>query len=401
MPTRPRRKDPDMATDTRPPSSPGLPRSHAAVAPPASNDDPTTLLDRPEPPGRRAGRGAARTAVVVALAILVAVAGAGVAGVSYLQGRLEAGIERIGDPFTEIADRPVSTPRTVVEADGAAVTLPPPVNILILGSDSRISAGDPSSWTAGAQRTDAIMLAQVSGDRKSLTIMSIPRDSWVPIPGHGTAKINAAFSWGGPTLMIQTVEQLTGVRIDHFAVADFESFSELTDELGGVEIRLEQPLAVDGVTLDEGTHLLDGAQALTYARERYNVPGGDFGRVQRQQNWMRGIMRAIFDRDVLTDPARLMSTLEAVTRSLSLDDGLTIARMRDLAISARELRPDSVRFITAPYIGTGWSPDGKQSIVLLDEPALRTVTTAFAEDRIGEYLAEHPAAAPALGGYVP
>ncbi|WP_345040136.1 LCP family protein [Georgenia daeguensis] len=390
-----------MATDTRPPSSPGLPRSHAAVAPPASNDDPTTLLDRPEPPGRRAGRGAARTAVVVALAILVAVAGAGVAGVSYLQGRLEAGIERIGDPFTEIADRPVSTPRTVVEADGAAVTLPPPVNILILGSDSRISAGDPSSWTAGAQRTDAIMLAQVSGDRKSLTIMSIPRDSWVPIPGHGTAKINAAFSWGGPTLMIQTVEQLTGVRIDHFAVADFESFSELTDELGGVEIRLEQPLAVDGVTLDEGTHLLDGAQALTYARERYNVPGGDFGRVQRQQNWMRGIMRAIFDRDVLTDPARLMSTLEAVTRSLSLDDGLTIARMRDLAISARELRPDSVRFITAPYIGTGWSPDGKQSIVLLDEPALRTVTTAFAEDRIGEYLAEHPAAAPALGGYVP
>ena len=390
-----------MATDTRPPSSPGLPRSHAAVAPPGSTDDPTTLLDRPEPPGRRAGRGAARTAVVVALAILVAVAGAGVAGVSYLQGRLEAGIERIGDPFAEVADRPVSTPRTVVEADGAAVTLPPPVNILILGSDSRISAGDPSSWTAGAQRTDAIMLAQVSGDRKSLTIMSIPRDSWVPIPGHGTAKINAAFSWGGPTLMIQTVEQLTGVRIDHFAVADFESFSELTDELGGVEIRLEQPLTVDGVTLDEGTHLLDGEQALTYARERYNVAGGDFGRVQRQQNWMRGIMRATLDRDVLTDPARLMSTLEAVTRSLSLDDGLTITRMRDLAIGARELRPDSVRFITAPYIGTGWSPDGKQSIVLLDEPALRNVTTAFAEDRIGEYLAEHPAAAPALGGYVP
>lgn len=332
----------------------------------------------------------------MALAILLTVAGAGIAGVSYLQGRLEAGIERLGDPFAALPDRPDNAPRTVGEG-GPGGPGRAPVNILILGSDSRISAGDPSRWTAGAQRTDAIMLAQISGDRQSLTMMSIPRDSWVEVPGHGTAKINAAFSWGGPTLMIQTVEQLTGVRIDHFAVADFESFAALTDELGGVELTLGQPLDAGGVTLEAGTHVLDGGQALAYARERYNVEGGDFGRVQRQQNWMRAIMRSIFDRELLTDPVRLMSTLEAVTRSLSLDDGLTVARMRDLAIGARTLRPDSVRFITAPYVGTGRSPDGSQSIVLLDTPRLRDVSAAFAEDRIGEYLHEHPDAAPALG----
>ncbi|MCK6211511.1 LCP family protein [Georgenia sp. EYE_87] len=390
-----------MATETRPPRRAEPRRPHRPAPPLDVPDDPAALLDGPDrPPGRRPRR-AGRVALIVALAIVLAVAGAGVAGVSYLQARLNAGIERIEDPFAALPERPVNEPRTVVEADGPAAVLPPPVNILVLGSDSRISAGDPSRWTAGAQRTDAIMLVQISGDRKSLTVMSIPRDSWVPIPGHGTAKINAAFSWGGPTLMIQTVEQLTGVRIDHFAVADFESFSELTDELGGVEITLEQPLTAGGTTLEPGDHVLDGEQALAYARERYDVPGGDFGRVLRHQNWMRAMMRAAFDREVLTNPARLMSTLEALTRSLALDEGLTISRMRDLAIDARGLRPDGVRFVTAPYLGTGWSPDGKQSIVLLDEPALRNVTAAFAEDRIGEYLAEHPAAAPALGGYVP
>jgi LCP family protein required for cell wall assembly len=398
-----------VTTQTRPPADgmrepgsatngPGLPAASGTSVPRVprgpDDDDPTSPLALPH--GRRPGRRAGRVAVLVSLSILLAVAGVGVAGVSYLQGRLEAGIERLGDPFASLPERPVNAP----QREGTEVAAAEPVNILVLGSDSRISAGDPSQWTAGAQRTDAVMLAQLSGDRKSLTIMSIPRDSWVEVPGHGTAKINAAFSWGGPTLMIQTVEQLTGVRIDHFAVADFESFSELTDELGGVELTLGQPLTAGGVTLEEGTHMLDGEQALAYARERYNVDGGDFGRVQRQQNWMRAIMRSIFDRNLLTDPGQLMSTLEAVTRSLSLDDDLTVSKMRDLAVGARTLRPDGVRFITAPYVGTGRSPDGSQSIVLLDEPAMREVSTAFAEDRIGEYLRKHPDAAPALGNDV-
>ena len=113
------------------------------------------------------------------------------------------------------------------------------ITFLVMGSDSRQSGGDPTDWTAGAQRSDVLMLVQITGDRKGLNIMSIPRDSWVSIPGHGTAKINAAFSYGGADLAIETVQNLTGITIDLFMITDFTSFSELTDALGGVTIATE------------------------------------------------------------------------------------------------------------------------------------------------------------------
>ncbi|WP_447925740.1 LCP family protein [Georgenia muralis] len=337
-------------------------------------------------------RSRGRVALVVSLVILGLLAVGAVTGVSYLQNRLESRLVRIEDPFADLTDRPTNEPGSDEDADQGD-----PVNILFLGSDSRISAGDPEQWSAGAQRTDAIMLAQVAGNRKTATVMSIPRDSWVDIPGYGMNKINAAFSFGGPSLMIQTVEQLTGVRIDHFAVADFESFSTLTDELGGVNIELTQPLTAGGKTLEPGFHLLDGEQALAYARERYNVAGGDFGRVQRHQTWMRSMMAATFERGVLTNATRMTGFLDAMAASVAVDEGFSVEEMRSLALSARSLRAEDVRFITAPYAGTGRSPDGTQSIVLLNEPLFDGVAGAFAEDRIAEYLAANPGVAPSLG----
>ncbi|GAA4415340.1 LCP family protein [Georgenia halophila] len=338
----------------------------------------------------------ARTALVVALGMVLVLLAAGIASVGYLQSRLTGGLEWIEDPFTGLTDRPV--PVAQVDEDGEPVRAP--VNILVLGSDSRISAGDPEQWQAGAQRTDAIMVVQLSGDRSDLTVMSIPRDSWVEVPGHGMNKINAAFSFGGPTLMIQTVEHLTGIRIDHFAVADFASFSGLTDELGGVEIELTQPLTAGSETLEPGRHELDGEQALTYTRQRYNVAGGDFGRVQRQQNWMRAIMSAASDREVLSSPGRTLSLVQTITRSVAVDQSLTSARMLGLAVTARDLELEDARFLTAPYAGTGWSPDGRQSIVRLDQPRFDEVCAAFAEDRVAEYLDANPDAAPRLGEHV-
>lgn len=340
------------------------------------------------PRRRRTGR----IALLVSLGVLLLLAAGVVAFVWSFQSRLDSNIERIPDPFEGLTDRP--TP--VAEDDDGER----PVNFLLLGSDSRISAGDPSQWQAGAQRTDAMMLVQLSGDRQSATVMSIPRDSWVEIPGRGYHKINAAFSFGGPSLTIQTVEHLTGVPIDHLAVADFESFSALTDELGGVDITLTQPLSVGGTTLEPGEHRLDGEQALRYARERYNVAGGDFGRVQRQQNWMRAIMARTFEREVLTNPGRLMGLLETISESVAVDEGLSIGQMRSLAIDSRDLRPSRVQFVTAPNNGTGWSPDGSQSIVVLDEDALAEVSAAFADGTIAEFLEENPDIAPRLGSEV-
>lgn len=345
------------------------------------------------PTRRRKGR----LALWIALGLLLVLGLSGIGLVAAFQSRLDANIERFPDPFEGLTDRPSKLIPNHGNDDGDQAE---PVNFLLLGTDSRISAGDPSQWQAGAQRTDAMMLVQLSGDREAVTVMSIPRDSWVSIPGHRDNKINAAFAFGGPSLAVHTVEQLTGVRIDHVAIADFDSFASLTDELEGVDITLTQPLTAGGTTLQPGAHRLNGEQALRYARERKNVAGGDFGRVQRQQNWMRSIMLRTFERDVLTNPARLMGFLETVSKSVAVDENLTIGDMRGLAISARNLRPGGVRFITAPYTGTGWSPDGRQSIVNLDHAALAEISAAFADGTIAEFLEENPDIAPRLGSEV-
>ncbi|HLS62962.1 MAG TPA: LCP family protein [Ruania sp.] len=331
-------------------------------------------------------RSRAKLALIISLSLIGVLVVGVVGAVLFVQHRLDGAMERFDDPFADLGtDRPTAPRSTDDQSETAD-----PVNILILGSDSRISAGDPSQWQAGAQRTDAIMIASISGDRESVTVMSIPRDSWVPIRGYGDNKINAAYSFGGPTLMIQTVEDLTGIRIDHMVLTDFDSFQDITDELGGVEITLTQPLQVHGQTIAAGTHTLTGEQALAYTRQRHGLSGGDFSRVQRQQNWIRAMMTAAFDRDVLRNPVALTDLLTVVAENVSVDEGFSIGEMRDLALSSRNLSRGNVQFITAPVLGTGWSPDGRQSIVNLDPEAMEDLCQAFAEDRVAAYLQDHP-----------
>jgi len=304
---------------------------------------------------------------------------------------LDSKLERFESPFEALVEeeRPTAAPTT--EGGTSAV------NFLILGSDSRISAGDPESWEAGAQRTDAIMIAHLTADRKNAYVMSIPRDSWVDIPGYGQAKINAAYSYGGPALMTQTVEELTNIRIDHVAIADFESFTSLTDALGGVEITVPEDAYDRGeLVFTAGTHLMDGEEALTYTRQRYGLPGGDFDRVKRQQNWIRAMAAKAIDGGSLANPVRLASLLEAVTESVAIDETLGRERMVSLARSMTGLAPGDLDFLTIPTTGTGWSPDGKQSIVVLDEPGMRPLLDAIADDTITSYLNDNADAAELL-----
>jgi len=248
------------------------------------------------------------------------------------------------------------------------------MNILVLGSDSRQSGGDPTDWQYGAQRSDVMMLVQISGDRTSVNVMSIPRDSWVPIPGHGTAKINAAFSYGGAPLTVETVQQLTGVTIDHFAIVDFTSFEQLTDQLGGVTIN----------TVD-GPQQMNGEQALAFVRERYSLPAGDFDRVRRQQAWIQAIMSRVFEKDVLKSPSQLSSLVSILLEHSAVDDGLNADSMVSIGLSLRGLNYAGVNFMTAPYAGTGTSDDG-QSIVLLDDARLAALMQAWRDDTVGSYL---------------
>lgn len=322
--------------------------------------------------------------VLVALGVVVF---GGAAGVAVLGARLNSNVERIADPFADLTDRPpVVTPTQQPGGDTPVTQLP--MNVLVLGSDSRISAGDPSSWQAGSQRTDAIMLVHLRAGGDGVDVMSIPRDSWVEIPGRGMAKINAAYSYGGPTLLIQTVEQLTGVRIDHFAVADFASFTSVTDALGGVPITLTEDLySRDGdLMLTAGERVLNGEQALTWVRERYTLARGDFDRVQRQQAWMRAILTKVSSQGLLDNPVRTVQLLDTVSRSVAVDDGVTIGVMQDVVGRLRGLKARDVEFFTVPVAGTGRSPDGRQSIVNLDRPAFDALMVAVANDQVAAYL---------------
>ncbi|MGC0145102.1 LCP family protein [Pseudactinotalea sp. Z1732] len=340
----------------------------------------------------KSNRSRSRLALIIALSLVALLIAVPVVAFFVMQNRIDDRIERFEDPFAGREDRDSAegdeSDDDEDDAD-ADSDVDDPVNILVLGSDSRISAGDPSQWEAGGQRTDAIMIAQVSGDRESMTFMSIPRDSWVPIPGHPDAKINAAFSWGGPSLMIETVEDLTGITLDHIMVTDFESFQAITDELGGVELTLTEPLRSGGTDLPAGTHRLNGSQALDYTRQRHGLSGGDLSRMQRQQNWMRAMMVSAFNREVLTNPGRLNDLLIVVAENVAVDEHFQISHMRNLALSMRNIRPGDVNFISAPVTGLGRSPDGAQSIVQLDFEALDQVSQAFIEDRAAEFVAEN------------
>jgi len=319
-------------------------------------------------------------AVLVSLALLL---GGVVAASIWLANDVASSLQSIPDPFPAV--RP-SDPRPSADTG----TTGDPVNILLLGSDSRSSSGDPGAWTYGGQRSDVIMLLHIPGDRQAAYVISIPRDSWVDIPGHGSAKINAAYSYGGMPLMIQTLESRTGIRIDHVAIADFESFADLTDALGGVQITIPQDTYANGeLTFRAGTQTLSGEEALAYARQRYGLPDGDFDRMRRQQNWIRAIAERAVDNEVLTSPRSLMRLVRTVSQSVAVDPGFSLKEMASLGWSLRDVPPGNVTFLTLPTEGVGRSPDGKQSIVRLDNDAVDGLARAIVDDDMADFVAEN------------
>jgi len=280
------------------------------------------------------------------------------------------------------------------------------MNILLLGADhgsDGVSVADDledGEWTPGMHLSDTMILVHLPKDRKSATMMSIPRDSWVTIPGYeennGHAKINAAFSEGGPSLAVETVEKLTKTHIDHVAIIDWKGFRDLTSALGGVSVYI--PTTVYDVkqdkTWEEGWTDLEGEEALQYVRTRYGLPGGDFDRIQRQQNFMRALMKELLSSSTTQNPIKFSKVLSSVSGYLTVDDGWDTDELIDLAWQLRDVRSGDIAFFTAPFGGFATKPypglpDG-QSVVLLDKPQLRELIEAIMDDDVDRYLADHP-----------
>jgi LCP family protein required for cell wall assembly len=312
------------------------------------------------------------TAAVSALAVLLLAAGVTTAvAVHRLQGNIRAVdvTDRLGD------DRPTAEP--LADPDEGR-----PLNILVVGSDTRAGANDFIGGTeTGEGRSDTTIVLHVAADRGSALGISIPRDSMVEMPDctardggqvpGAVRQFNDAYTIGGVACTQRTVEQLTGVRIDHYVVVDFAGFRQLVDALGSVEICL--PRAVNDplskLDLPAGRQRVDGTTALAYVRTRHGLgDGGDLGRVARQQAFIAAVLQEATSAGTLANPGKLYDVLDVATRSVTVDPGLgSLTDLASLARLVQSIGLDRISFLTVPtteYAADrnrlAWSADAAQ-----------------------------------------
>ncbi|MEV3856657.1 LCP family protein [Streptomyces sp. NPDC050095] len=297
---------------------------------------------------RRRGRWLRYSAIGLALLVLAV---GGVGWVAYK--KLDGNISEDERAAQELARYEKERPTVLV--DGAQ-------NLLLIGSDSRAGANGKYGRNDGTQRSDTTILLHVAADRKSATAVSFPRDLMVDVPACGTADgsraepmfamFNYAFEVGGSACTIRTVEKMTGVRIDHHMVVDFQGFKDMVDAVDGVDVCLDKPIddPDSHLQLTAGEHLLNGEQALGYVRARKTLGNGsDTERMDRQQRFLGALIEKVQSNGVLLNPARLYPVLDAATSSLTTDPGLASLRgLYDLVRGMRDIPADRIQFLTVP-----------------------------------------------------
>lgn len=238
-----------------------------------------------------------------------------------------------------------------------------PLNVLVMGSDTRDLGSTKKFGKTPGGGSDTTLLVHLAGDRQSAVVVSIPRDSMTRAPSNckdpsssvdtGPLRIwNSNFNLGGPACVIRTFEGNTNVRVDHFMVVNFLGFESMVDALGSVEVCL--PTAVKDkdskLDLPAGRSRVTGDQALAFVRARKNigVDGSDLGRINRQQAFLSSMVQEATSSNLLLRPDKLFRFLDAATKSLTADPGMDLNAMRDVAQSVRGLKPSQIRFVTVP-----------------------------------------------------
>jgi LCP family protein required for cell wall assembly len=324
-----------------------------------------------------------RRLVVVAGLMALALASLG-SGVFYLV------TENIGDNVKRVPDVFGDLDQSARPAAGGSL------NFLLVGTDSR--SGQPTSDDDvpvdvghGSRRSDVLMLARLSGDRSTAAVTSIPRDSWVDIPGVGRDKVDEAYVRGGPALLVRTVEDLTGIRINHFGVIDFAGIRPMVDAVGGIDVGIDYRVDADGIRFHPGVNHLDGLAASAYVRPRTGPAGGDLDRAERQQTALRALVARVAEQNTLSNPADTYRLLQAASESVSVDDTLDNDDLRSVASALHDLKPTNITFVRAPVAEFG--REGGSSVVHLDPARSAELWAALENDRVADYSAAHPAEA--------
>ena len=318
----------------------------------------------------------ARLLATVSAAAVLLGSGAGWATVRHYAGQ----VQRI-DAFGEHREAPASGD---------------PLTFLVVGSDSREGLSDRqvrrlhTGWDEFGQRTDTMMLAHVSRDG-SVTVVSLPRDSLATIPEYtgedgqqhdsSEEKLNSAYAYGGAPLLVKTVEQTTGVRIDHYLEVNFAGFVKMVNALGGVEVCVPADVydAPSGLQLAAGRSMLKGRDALAYVRAREFDPTADMGRMKRQQSFVASMVHKAASSAVLLDPTRATAFVDAMLGSMKVDQSLDNAQVMELTRRLAQIDPSQVTFRTVPVVGER-AMGAIGNVVEWDGPGSAAIFTALATD---------------------
>ncbi len=263
-----------------------------------------------------------RRVAIATLIIILVTAGSAFAYVKYLEGKMH--------------------PEGLMARAIAAVISKPvpkePINFLVMGADA--TDEDPTG------RADTLFVVRVNFETKQATMISIPRDFYVQIPGNGKDKINHSYHFGGPALTIKTVQEYTGLPIHHYVVVDYQGFVNIVNALGGVTVNVKEHMVDDelGDPLDPGVQKLDGNQALFYVRFR-NAPTGDFTRIEDQQNFARSL---VDESTRIQNAFKIPSLINILTENVKTDMSLT--EMLDFANEARSFKQDNLTTVTLPGV---------------------------------------------------
>lgn len=292
------------------------------------------------------------TSTTIVMALIVGLS------VSYFYRHLNSNIN-VSSFTSELSDRP-----EVVEVEGPKK----PLNILVMGSDSRDCDGCKIDGE-GAGGSDTTILLHVSANRKRAYGISIPRDSMInrpeckrkgnTYPAADYQQWNAAFGIAGPGCTIQQFEQLTGVRLQHHVVVNFASFKAIVDAIDGVEVCIPEDIDDDkaGIQFTAGTQKLNPQEALDYVRVRNTGDGSDLTRVKRQQAFIASMANKIQSAETLANPTKVVKLLNAVTQSLTVDEGLgSVSKLSELALQFQDTGLDKIQFFTIPFAADPQNP---------------------------------------------
>ena len=248
-----------------------------------------------------------------------------------------------------------------------------PLFILALGSDAR-----PGQAIAG-ERADSIHIISVNLKTKRGAILGFPRDSWVPIPGHGTSKINNAMVYGGPDLMVRTIESLTGIRIDFWLLTSFRGLTRMVGGVGGITVNIPYAMhdSYSGANFSAGRHRLNGRQALALSRNRHDTPRGDFSRSENQGLLIKSALGEL-RKDFKKKPAGLFTWIASLWRNVKTD--LPFTTLIALALTATHVSPANVRNVVVP--GTSGTAGGA-SVVFISSSASSIYRDMRADGALG------------------